>query len=273
MRAAFLIALAAGIVLGLIYAWLINPVEFTTADPSHLEPRYREAWVVLSAEAYVAGGDWERTRLRLDGLEDPNLAQTVGALFERYNTGGPNPAARALARLSDRLGQRLAAMLIYLATPVVTPTPPPTRLPATRTPTATSEPTLEPTPTDTFPSPTPTATPTPEFSVAGRESVCLSSGTPQIRVTVQDAEGQGLPGVDVWITWDGGADRLVTGLKPEISPGFGDFDMQLDVRYSVGAGTQSALALASNLRADPCTTPSGDAGRLSWNIVLRPTSQ
>jgi hypothetical protein len=89
---------------------------------------------------------------------------------------------------------------------------------------------------------------------------------------VQDLEGNGLPGIDVWITWDGGADRFVTGLKPESGPGFGDFDMQPGASYRVGAGTQSALALVSNLRADRCTTESGVSGRLSWDIVLQPAA-
>ncbi len=265
MRIAFLIGTVAGIALGLFYAWIVDPVEFRTADPSQVEARYREAWIVAAAEAYLAGGDWDRARVRLTGLSDPNLAQTVSALFERAGANGPNPAARALAHLADRLGARTAGMLVYLATPIVSPTPRPSPVVPTRV-----SPTLEPTATDSFPIPTPTATPTPEFALVSRDSVCLSSGTPQIRVTVQDVEGNGLPGVDVWITWDGGADRFVTGLKPEFGAGFGDFDMQPDVSYRVGAGTQSALALVSNLRADACATDTDGAGRLTWTVILRP---
>ncbi len=270
MRTTLLISIAAGIALGLTYAWLIDPVEFTTADPYHVEARYREAWIVMAAEAYLTSGDWDRTRARLDGLGDPNLMQTVAALFERYGASGPNPEARALARLAERLDANsvTAGMLVYLATPVVTPTPRPTPTPIARTASPVAS---TPTSTESFPSLTPTATPTPEFVLVGSDSVCESS-TPQVRVTVQDSAGDGLPGVDVWITWDGGADRFVTGLKPEFGAGYGDFDMQPDVSYRVGAGTQSALALVSNLRADACATEAGDAGRLSWNIVLRPVA-
>ena len=264
MRTALLIGIAAGIALGLFYAWIIDPVEFRTADPSQVEARYREAWIITAAEAYVASGDWDRAQVRLNALGDPNLAQTVSALFERVSTNGPNPEARALARLSDRLGVQTAGMLVYLATPVVTPTP---RASPVTSPRATA--TTAPTATDAFPTPTPTATPTPEFVLVSSDSVCESSA-PQIRVNVQGLEGNGLPGVDVWITWDDGADRFVTGLKPEFGVGFGDFDMQPDVNYRVGAGTQSALALVSNLRANACTTEAGNAGRLSWDIVLRP---
>lgn len=268
MRTTLLVSIAVGIALGLLYTWLIDPVEFRTADPYHVEARYREVWIVMTAEAYLTGGDWDRTRARLDGLNDPNLAQTVTALFENYSAGGPNDAARALARLANRLGARTAGMAVYLTTPVVTPTPrvTPTAVPPTNTPAAPAA-----TPTDSFPTPTPSATPTPEFALASSGSVCQTTD-PQIRVTVEDETGNGLPGVDVWITWDSGADRFVTGLKPEFGAGFGDFDMQPDVSYRVGAGTQSALALVSNLRANTCTTDGGRAGRLTWNIVLRPVS-
>jgi len=268
MRIAFLIGILIGLALGVAYAWLIAPVEFTTADPVHVEPRYKEVWIVMSAEAYLTGGDWDRTRARLNGLSDPNLEQTIAALFDRYASGGPNDTARALARLADQLGETTAPMSVYLTTPFVTPTPRPSPAIVTRTPAPTE---VISTPTESFPTLTPTSTPTPEFEVASRDSAC-ATGTPQIRVTVQDLAGNGLPGVDVWITWDGGADRFVTGLKPEFGSGYGDFDMQPDVSYRVGAGTQLALALVSNLRAASCTTPSGVAGRLSWDIVLRPQS-
>jgi hypothetical protein len=170
--------------------------------------------------------------------------------------------------VADRLDAKTAGMVVYLSTPIVTPTP----IFSTATPTrrGTAAP-PSPTPTDSFPTLTPTATPTPEFEWVSRDSVC-QSGAPQIRVRVQTADGSGLPGVDVWITWDGGADRFVTGLKPEFGSGFGDFDMQPDVSYRVGAGTQSALALVNNVRANACTTDDGEAGRLSWDIVLQPVT-
>ncbi len=274
MRLIVLLALILGLALGLAYAWLVAPVEFTSANPVHVEARYKEVWIVMVAEAYQVNGDWDRARARLDSLSDPNLEQTVTALFDRYSADGQNDPARALARLAVRLGARTAAMMIYLATPIVTPTPRPTpTLVATRTPTPTSTEPL-PTPTDSFsfPTPTRTATPTPEFVVVNRDRMCPASGTPQIRVIVQNADGLGLPGVDVWITWDGGADRFVTGLKPESGIGYGDFDMESGVSYRVGAGSQSALALVSGLRADPCTVPGGGEGRTSWNVVLRPAS-
>lgn len=274
MRSAFLLSIVAGIALGLGYAWLIAPVVPTTADPLHVVKAYQDVWIVTSAEAYVTSGDWERTLARLNGLADPNLTRSVITLFERYNTNGPNPQARALARLAAQLGaERTAAMQVYLSTPITTPTITPT--PTPRDPTPTPRPTgstniATPTIEFAFPTPTATATPPPEFVAVSQTSVCEATSRPQIRVVVQDAEGNGLPGIDVWITWNGGADRFVTGLKPEIGSGYGDFDMTAGQSYRIGAGTQSALALVSNLRAESCSIDDTSVGQLSWEIVLSP---
>ena len=69
----------------------------------------------------------------------------------------------------------------------------------------------------------------------------------------------------MWITWDGGSDRFVTGLKPEIDPGYGDFDMQPDQSYNVGVDKPTSV-IVSGLRADPCETD----GRTSWRLILAP---
>jgi hypothetical protein len=275
MRSAFLLSIVAGVALGLGYAWLIAPVVPTTADPLHVVEPYQEVWLITAAEAYATSGDWERTLARLNGLGDPNLMRHVVALFERYSGDGPNPQARALARLAAQLGaERTAAMQVYLATPITTPTIMPTATPRAPTPTSRSTDSTNVSATPTidfaFPTPTATATPPPEFVAVSQTSVCEATERPQIRVVVQDAEGNGLPGVDVWITWNGGADRFVTGLKPEIGSGYGDFDMTPGVSYRIGAGTQTALALVSNLRAEPCSIDDNSVGQLSWEIVLSP---
>ena len=277
-RALVLIALVIGIVTGLGYAWLIAPVTFTESSPAQVMTAYREAWLIMAAEAYVQDGDWDRTQARVTALRDANLPQTLTDLFNRYQADGPNPAARALARLADRLNVRTPAMQVYLAS-IITPAPEivattdattgpllvatsiPTTAPspgpiATSTPTATPEP---------LPTLTPTATPVSDYRVIDRVAECTTDEQPpQIRVIVQDEFGQGVPGREIWITWeDGGQDRFVTGLKPEIDPGYGDFDMQPDQSYNVGVSKPTAV-IVSDLRADPCETD----GRTSWRLIL-----
>jgi len=261
-----LLLLATGLGLGLGYAWLIDPVTYTESSPAQVVSNYRSTWLITAAEAYAQDGDWTRTQLRLEALHDLNLPQTVNELFERYSAQGPNPIARALARLADRLGVRTAAMNVYLATPVMTPTPAPTSARTTRpTPATTPRPTITATPQSIVTRSLPTTALPSAYQLISRVAECTRPpAIPQIRVILQDADGRGLQGQEVWITWDGGADRFVTGLKPEIDPGYGDFDMAVDQSYNVSVDKPTAV-IVSGLQAGPCT---GD-GRLSWRLVLK----
>jgi hypothetical protein len=264
-RALVLICLVIGLVLGLGYAWLIDPVTFSESSPAQVTKAYREVWLLMTAEAYAQDGDWERTQIRLEALRDPHLAQTLAATFDQVNAAGPNAAARVLARLADRLNVSTPGMQVYLAV-IITPTPPPSPTPRIS---ATPHPTEIPRPTATIERPptlTPTVTPIPDYQVLDRKAECgTGKPPPQIRVIVLDALGQSVPGKEVWITWEGGADRFVTGLKPEIDPGYGDFDMQLDQSYNVGVDKPTSV-LVRDLRAEPC----GTEGRTSWRLILGP---
>jgi hypothetical protein len=261
-RVLFLIMIAIGLAAGLAYAWLISPVNFTASSPAQVITGYRQAWLIMAAEAYVQDGDWLRTQQRLNSLRDRDLTQTVVDLFDQYNVGGPNLTARALAQVADRLNARTAPMVVYLTTPVVTPTPIPTSAPH---PTAVL--TSTPTPEPTLPTLTPSPTLIPNYDLVSQESQCQPDDvTPQIQVIVQDAEGLGVPGKEVWITWDGGADRFVTGLKPEIDPGYGDFDMSPNQTYNVAIDRPTAI-VASGLQASLCS-----AGRTSWRLIFKPAA-
>ena len=264
-RYLFLLGMALGIGLGLAYAWVIDPVKLTESSPANTISSYQHVWLVRAAEAYAQDGDWDRTRGRIDSLRDPNLNQTLIALFDESLNQGQNSAARALARLADRLDIHTAGMLIYLATPDTEPAPQPVLTPS---PTIAFSPLATPTPTlNAGLTPTPTPPLATTYQIIRREPICRAESiTPQIQVTIQDAIGQALPGKEVWITWDGGADRFVTGLKPEIDPGYGDFDMALDQTYNVSIDKPTAI-IVTGLHADVCTD-----GRLSWLLVIRPNS-
>src|SRR5512139_3378580 len=185
-RALVLIALVIGVAIGLAYAWLVDPVTFSESSPAQVMTSYREAWLIMSSEAYAQDGDWERTQARVNALRAANLSQTFADLFERYQANGPNPTARALARLADRLNVRTPAMQVYLAM-IVTATPeimPTLKTAVTPQPIATSIPTATPESSCTL---TPSVTPMPDYQVIERVAECASGQLPpQIRVIVQD---------------------------------------------------------------------------------------
>ncbi len=259
-RLLFSVLLIIGLGAGLAYAWLIDPVTFTESSPALVQAAYRQTWLIMAAEAYAQDGDWARTQVRLDALHDPDLTRTVTNLFEQEAARGSRTSARALAQIADRLGAQTAAMSVFLVTPAVTPTAqPPISIIASPTPkpTATATP-LAPTTTPTVIALSAT------YQLINRTAECTrASLPPQIRVIVQDAAGQSLPGHDVWITWENGADRFVTGLKPEIDAGYGDFDMQPDRAYNVSIDQPTAV-VATDLQATPCPN-----GLTSWRLVFR----
>jgi hypothetical protein len=288
------VGLALGLALGLGYTWGLNPVQFYNTDPVDLHPQYKETWILLVAAAYRQDGDLDRASARLRGLDDAQIGQTVAALTERYILDGkPATRIRALAALADALGARSPNMLIYLATPEPTlffsPTPEPPTATAVPTLTATSTPVASTTPTPRFtPTATPSATPTPTprptltrrpaptlpppYYLGERERICEAGrGTPRIEIFVQTQEGAGIPGNEIWVTWSGGVDRFVTGLKPEIGLGYADFDMTPGVIYAVAVG-EPTLQIVGGLSAEVCQTEAGGSVLSSWRLTILATN-
>jgi len=53
----FVLAILAGIALGLLYGWVINPVQYVETSPDTLRADYKTDYVLMVAEAYHAEGD------------------------------------------------------------------------------------------------------------------------------------------------------------------------------------------------------------------------
>ena len=56
-----------GLVLGLIFAWVVWPVEWTNATPAQLDPAYQEIYVKMTAELYSLNGNAEMVEQALSG--------------------------------------------------------------------------------------------------------------------------------------------------------------------------------------------------------------
>jgi hypothetical protein len=292
-----------GLMLGLAYTWLISPVELINTHPALLRADFRSDWVHIAALSYAADGDLERARKRLEVLEREDVAGAIEALINEYATAGhPADTMRRLTTLAQAFDVHTSAMLPYLQTPE-SPSPTPTSAPlpapvpsspftptATHLPTATQELALTPTPTpyviaSPLPTPaapltdalgTPVATPTPplvtRLQVTQQEQVCEPGQAPHIEVVVRDESGADVAGVEIWLMWTGGADRAVTGLKPQKGGGYADFLAEPDVRYALGAG-ELGMPLATDLRIEPCPAREGEEPVMgSWRVVLEPQS-
>ena len=73
----FLLALAAGAALGLLYGWLISPVQYTDTTPDTLRVDYRSDYVLMAAEAFSTESDPALAVRRLAVLGDDPPAEIV----------------------------------------------------------------------------------------------------------------------------------------------------------------------------------------------------
>jgi hypothetical protein len=273
-----LIGLAAGLGLGLLYAWVISPVQYVDTAPNSLRADYQAAYAQLAARAYSVDGDLRRARTRLSllGMKDP--AYGVAALAERAIAGGDQAGARALAALAAALGGQPTAPATKAgaaesptggsaeASPAVDDS---ATIGPGDTPSVTPGPTNSPRPTNTvvpsitprlLPTRTPTPTPLSAFVFVGQQQVCDPKlDQPLIQVVTENAAGQQIAGVEVVVTWDNGFDHFFTGLKPDLGAGYGDFTMTSGVVYSVHLAESPSVSI-DGLTAEPCT----GAGAARW---------
>mgnify|MGYP000156239430 CR=1 FL=1 len=286
----FLIGLIVGMSMSLYYTWVLDPPPLTLATPASLNQHDKEVYTVLVAAAYASDGNLERAARRLDGLADPRVAETLVALAERYLAEGHDVRdVRVLARLADALGSTSAAVRPFIATPTatltpiptatatVTPTPPPTATPTvTSTPTRTATPTRTPTPPPTaIATATATATSGPtvvaaDFALVQSTALCDINSSGVLRIYVRDRQGKGVPGVQVSVSWSDGEDRFYTGFKPEVDPGYADFDMRPGELYEVNLLDVTAEPARDVGAGLDRACPDLPAGTLpSWQIVFQ----
>jgi hypothetical protein len=272
-----LLALAMGVGLGLLYSWVISPVQYTDTGPNTLRADYQAAYVQLAARAFAVDGSLgrARTRLALLGWADP--AQNTAALAQQLAGAGADEAqVTAVAGLAAALSGATAATPT-LAGPApgetqsaaltTTPTPPPSpTYTATPPPTNTVIPSITP---QLLPTRTPTATPQGAFDFKGRQLVCDPAlGEPLIQVMTENAGTVPVPGVEVVVTWDGGFDHFYTGLKPDQGPGYGDFTMTPGIVYTVHLAESPSLTV-EEITVENCGDAGGGTFPGSWLLVFR----
>ncbi len=235
-----------GLAGGLVYSWILSPVEYTDTAPASLRQDFKEDYLSMIAAAYAASGDLNRARSRLALLGVSASPEEMSRLAQnRLAAGQPQSEVQALAQLAAILGDRPSAL-----TGTMSPTPATGEIAPSPTATVPPSPTFRPSPS---PSPTRGA----PFDLIEQEQVCDPRlPEPLIQVLVQDAAGEGVPGIQVLVVWDEGQDRFYTGLKPELGAGYADFTMEPDTTYSLQLS--EGASQVSGLIAEVCADPDGE---------------
>ena len=273
-----LIGLVAGLALALYYAWVLNPVVYTNANPSRLSDSYQREYLFLVSQSYAADGDWAKAEWRLAQLSDPNLAQSVSDLLDAEVKAQNNPELiRNLATMARQLGVQGQAVAIFAPTlPPSDLLPTPTIASALQADTAvTATNVITPTatqPATPIPSATPpptraaTATPQPNYRLLDQTVLCSDENITRIEVITVDAFLNEMAGVEVLVTTQDTTDRFFTGFKPTIGIGYGDFEMAGDSSYSVVLAEGSPEV--SGLTIETCDSGLAGGWRLTFQNLI-----
>ena len=265
-----------GLVVGVLYAWLLNPVQYVDSTPGSLRAEAKAAYRSLIALSYQGNADAGRARSRLALLQDDDLRQAVADQAKAAQADGTAPReAQALATLAALVQTPVAGSAPQMAAAAGTQQPETNGQPAATFDAARAVQTATPLPPATLtatatitPRPSATGLPTlgPPFKLLTRQNLCDPNAQPGLlQVQVIDGSGAPVAGVRISITWQGGNDSFSTGLKPEIGPGNADYQMGADVVYSLRAGEGSEVV--SDLKAETCSR--GDGSTYLGGYLLR----
>jgi hypothetical protein len=245
-----------GVALGLVYSWVVSPVQYVDAPPYALRADYKNDYRALVAAAYLYRSDLVRAEDRLAQLKDDRMAQSLTMQAQQaLAEGHPEEEVKALSLLA-----------LALTRGIPTPSSPNIPTPGSGEITPTQGSASSPMHANPLPI-TPPASQAAESGLVETKMICNPDlPQPLIQVIVQDSTGQGVPGVEVVVLWEGGEDHFFTGLKAELGKGYADFTMTPGVEYALhlAAGGQAA----DGLTAAQCLSEDGAYYWGSWLLTF-----
>jgi len=265
--------IAIGLLAGVLISTIILPVRYTDTDPSTLSAAQKEIYRALIARAYLYDGDRSRAMARLALLGSGNSAdelvtqaqQMVAAIGDTLSAKGlallagamtdPNMVITPLG-IAQQTGSTPDLPTVAGVTPTIAKTN--TAVAPTSTPFATYTP---------RPSATPKPTQGAPYQLVGDpKPICdPESGRSLLIVYVYDAEGNGVSGVEIELSvTDGGSSSFFTGLYPEISSGYADYEISAGIIYSLRVGAGGVVI--TGLEAPQC--PVGDSNSYAGSLEL-----
>lgn len=103
-RVWFVIAILLGIGIGLLYGWVVNPIQYVDTTPSTLRADYRADYVLMVAETYRMDGNIDQAARRLAFLGDTIPVKMVSeAILYARQTNYAAGDLELMIRLSQAL--------------------------------------------------------------------------------------------------------------------------------------------------------------------------
>ena len=252
-----------GLLIGLFVSYVLLPVRYNDTSPDTLSAEQKAVYRALAARAYLYDADQARAFSRIALLGDENVGNVlISQAQQMVSADGDVLAARGLALLASVLTnpKTFITPLASIQSIHVSPTN------STQGPEITDTPVpASPTPFMTYtPRPTSTLQPTqgtPYQLVGDPKSICNpGSSATLLKVYVYDTQGKGVSSVRIQISVpDGGSSDFYTGLYPEISSGYADYEMAAGNTYSLRIGDGGeiipGLAIPQCEKSDGSTYP------------------
>lgn len=280
------VGLLLGLVGGLIYTWFVRPLQYIDTYPPMMSARYRQDWIRMTVWSYAQEDNWDRTQTRLLHLPASEVAaMSVEILEHAAAQGQAAETLQRIARLATAYGASSPGIDVYagegagqgITPPAVVTHPDPTAPLVGRTPTteATATPHPRPSPTAVTAEVPGAGVPLDSFTIVSQTLGCdlepyLAVSLELSRtVTIRGREVQeqiGLPMREIWLIWDGGADRAITGLRPRKGLGYADFSVEPGRVYNLYIDSPGGRPFLT-LQVEPCP-PSEGAGWVSRTLVL-----
>jgi hypothetical protein len=266
-----LTALILGLILGVVYSWVISPVSQVDTHPSLLRTDYKDIYRSLISRAYQSNNNLPRAEARLELMGDDEPALALAAQAQRFLAeGGDNKMAIILANLSAAIQN--AELANNPIPPTVTAAPDPEITPTASTDTGENGGNSPEVPAVTIEhqdwTPTPAPTESPPFILQDSSPICDPTlGESLIQVIATNGAGDGIPGVAIQIALGNDPNEVFyTGLKPELGLGYADFSAEPGLSYQIEI-PDSGLII-SDIEVPTCQNESEESYWGSWEIYI-----
>jgi hypothetical protein len=252
-----------GIGIGLLIAWGIMPVRSVDTAPGTLQQADKDRYRALIAEEYLASGDDERAKARMELLDDKNALSALSNQIDRA-TWTNDAEGIALVKLYSDL---IVTTMNQAGTSAKQITPIPSTGVFTES-TAMLE--MSQAVTSAL---TETVTETNSVIPArlvllNRTPSCRSDRMPPVlEITVVDRSGKPIGGVVIVVSSAGITERIITGLKPGSSAGVADFLMQAGMKYIISL--EGRAGSSEYLTTSICTYPDGELYAGGWSVQIQ----
>jgi len=266
-----LTALILGLILGVVYSWVISPVSQVDTHPSLLRTDYKDIYRSLISRAYQSNNNLPRAEARLELMGDDEPALALAAQAQRFLAeGGDNEMAIILANLSAAIQN--AELANNPIPPTVTAAPDPEITPTASTETGENGGNSPEVTAVTIEhpdwTPTPAPTESPPFILQDSSPICDPTlGESLIQVIATNGAGDGIPGVAIQIALGIDPNEVFyTGLKPELGLGYADFSAEPGLTYQVEIPDSGLIV--SEIEVPTCQNESEESYWGSWEIYI-----